>query len=167
MNEMTQKIKILRAPEIQFTPIPAVCNNSSQISIKPYASVPGFTGSFLYSGNGVSPAGVFDPKMITEITNPVFYSFTATNGCVDSSSNSISIIPAPKVDAGPGLYLLKGESGRLQASASGTGLSYSWYPSLYLDNDHILQPTSTPFDDIDYTLTVTGTGDAKTVHKYL
>jgi gliding motility-associated-like protein len=160
-NEMTQSIKILKSPQIVTDSIPAVCNNARQISIKPYASAPGFTGNFSFEGNGVSENGFFDPKQTNETENSIIYSFTATNGCHDSASQVVSIIPSPQVNGGPTLYLLKGESGKLEATASGTDLSFSWYPSLYLDNIHVLQPITTPSEDIQYTLTVTGTGGCK------
>lgn len=160
-NEAVQTIKVLRSPEIFLDSIPAICNNAPQISIRPYASAPGFTGSFSFGGNGVSENGFFNPKEISGTENSIIYAFTASNGCRDSASLMVSIIPPPLVNGGPTLYLLKGESGKLEATAAGTDLSFSWYPSLYLDNIHILQPTTTPSEDIQYTLTVTGAGGCR------
>jgi len=156
-----QTIKVLRAPQIQYTPIAAVCDNSSPISITPYATVPDFQGKFSYAGRGVSPGGMFNPKLTDPGTTNILYAFTAVNSCVDSGSQPITIIPAPKVNAGPDLYLLKSESGQIQAIATGSELQFNWYPALYLNSETILQPTSTPLDDITYTLTVTGTGGCK------
>lgn len=160
-DSSTETIKVLRAPQIQLTPINAVCNNSSPFSITPYATVPDYQGTFSYGGTGVSFNGVFNPKLGDSASTTILYAFTAANSCVDSGSQQITIIPAPKVDAGPDLYLLKSESGQIQASATGSELQYSWYPALYLNSETILQPTSTPMEDIIYTLTVTGTGGCK------
>jgi len=160
-NEVTQTIKILRSPQIILDSIPAICNNDPQISIRPYASAPGFTGNFSFGGNGVSENGFFNPKEISGTENSIIYAFTASNGCRDSASQMVSIIPPPLVNGGPTLYLLKGESGKLEATASGMDLSFSWYPSLYLDNTHILQPNATPSEDIQYTITVTGAGGCR------
>lgn len=157
----TTQIRVLRAPKIQYTPIAAVCDNSSTFSIKPFAAVPDLQGNFSYSGIGVSANGLFDPKIAIAGTTNIFYSYAATNSCVDSGSQQIQIIPSPKVNDGPDLYLLKGESGQILASATGTDLQYYWYPALYLNSETLLQPTSTPLDDITYTLTVTGTGGCK------
>ena len=159
-NTFTQTIKVLRSPEIRFTPIAAVCNNSQPFSISPYATA-NIQGIFSYGGTGVSANGMFNPKLSDSTESTIFYAFTATNNCTDSGSQTIALIPAPTVNAGPDLYLLKGESGQIQASAAGSDLSYNWYPALYLNNETILQPTSTPLDDITYTLTVTGTGGCK------
>jgi gliding motility-associated-like protein len=160
-DQATNQIRVLRAPQIQYTPIAAVCDNSSNFSIKPYAAVPNLQGNFSYSGTGVSANGLFDPKMAGATTANIFYEFAASNSCVDSGFQQITIIPSPNVNAGPDLYLLKNESGLIQATASGTDLQYYWYPALYLNSETILQPTSTPLDDITYTLTVTGTGVCK------
>ena len=136
-------------------------SNSAPFSITPYATVSDLQGAFSYAGTGISSAGIFDPKQDTSSTANILYVFNATNNCVDSGFQQITIIPAPKVNAGPDLYLLKGESGQIQSSALGTDLQYSWYPALYLNDATILKPTSTPMDDITYTLTVTGTGGCK------
>lgn len=157
----SQTIKVLRAPQIQFTPFDAVCSNSSSFSITPNAAVPGFQGTFLYGGAGVSLNGIFNPKLADSPSVNIFYSFTAANSCFDSGSQPITIIPAPKVNAGPDLYLLKNESGQIQATASGSEIQFSWYPALYLNNETILQPTTTPLDNIIYTLTVTGSGGCR------
>jgi gliding motility-associated-like protein len=160
-NASTQTVKILRAPQIQFTPIAAVCSNSSPFSIINYASVADLQGTFSYGGTGVLSNGMFNPKLADSTLATILYAFTATNSCVDSVSQPITIIPAPVVNTGPDLYLLKNESGQILATASGSELTYSWYPALYLNDQTILQPTSTPMDDITYTLTVTGTGGCK------
>jgi gliding motility-associated-like protein len=44
---------------------------------------------------------------------------------------------------------------KLPAAATGNNLTYKWTPALYLDKDDILNPETTPTDDITYTLTVT------------
>jgi gliding motility-associated-like protein len=157
----TETVKVLRSPQIQYTRIDPVCNNSSPFSITPYATVAGFQGTFSYGGTGVSSSGIFNPKLADSVTTSVSYAFSAANSCVDSGSQQIAIIPAPKVNAGPDLYLLKNESGEIQATATGSELQYSWYPALYLNNETILQPTSTPMEDITYTLTVSGSGGCK------
>ncbi|MEO9099514.1 MAG: gliding motility-associated C-terminal domain-containing protein [Ginsengibacter sp.] len=160
-NVLTETVKVLRAPQIQYTPIAAVCDNSMPFSIMPYATVTGFQGNFSYSGTGVSDNGLFNPKMAGEGTATIIYTFAAANNCVDSGSQQLTIIPSPNVNAGLDLYLLKGESGQIQATASGSDLEFIWYPALYLNNETILQPTSTPLDDIVYTLTATGAGGCK------
>ncbi len=160
-DALTQNIKVLRAPQIQYTAIAPVCDNSSPFSITPYATVQDLPGTFSYGGTGISPGGIFDPKQSAPGTATVLYSFMATNHCVDSGSRQITIIPSPKANAGPNLYLLKGETGQIEAAATGTELQYNWYPALYLSNETVLQPMVTPLDDVNYTLTVTGTGGCK------
>jgi gliding motility-associated-like protein len=152
---------VLRAPQIQYTTITAVCDNSSPFSIIPYATVPDLKGSFSYSGTAVSQDGTFNPKLTRGGNATVFYQFIASNNCRDSGSRQITINPSPKVNAGPDLYLLKNETGQLQATATGDNLQYSWYPAIYLNDVTILQPSVTPLDEVTYTLTVTGTAGCK------
>jgi gliding motility-associated-like protein len=160
-SELSQQIKVLRAPQIQYKPVAAVCDNAAPFSITPYANVGDLAGSFSYSGTGVSGNGSFDPKTAGAGTATIYYAFTATNNCVDSGSQQVTVVASPKVNAGPDIYLLKGESGQIPATASGSDLTFNWFPPLYLNNTTILQPTCTPLDDVTYTLTATGTYGCK------
>lgn len=59
------------------------------------------------------------------------------------------------VNAGPDLATPSGVGIMLQATATGTNLSYKWTPSTYLNKDNILNPIVTPSTTTTYTLTVT------------
>ncbi len=95
-------------------------------------------------------------------------------GCnSDTLAKQIIIHPYPVVDAGPDQFVLSGGQVILRGSATGsTNYQYLWTPDTWLDNPNILQPTSSPLDDISYTLTVTGEGgcsasDEVFVHRLL
>ena len=51
--------------------------------------------------------------------------------------------------------MLDGGRIKLPAVATGNNLTYKWTPALYLDKDDVLNPVTTPTNDITYTLTVT------------
>lgn len=56
----------------------------------------------------------------------------------------VTINPAPKIEAGNDITMVSGDkSVKIEAEASGVGLSYEWTPADYLDNNRILQPTVT------------------------
>ena len=157
-DELTQSVNILPVPQIQFNPIAPICDNSSPVYITEAAKVPDMEGSFAYFGTGVSIDGLFDPKKAGAKITTILYRYTASNNCIDSGYQTITIIPSPIVNAGPDLFLLKNETSKIDAKASGTDLQYKWDPSISLNYDTILNPFCTPANDIMYTLTATGTG---------
>ncbi|EHQ24332.1 gliding motility-associated C-terminal domain-containing protein [Mucilaginibacter paludis] len=61
----------------------------------------------------------------------------------------------PTVNAGPNITLLLGGSAKTKAIAtSSSPASYTWSPSSYLNNSHVLNTTVTPAQTTTYTLTV-------------
>lgn len=84
----------------------------------------------------------------------------SSEGCFsDTTYKSITIHPYPKVSAGPDLFVLDDGQKKINATASGSLLRYSWNPTDYLSATNILQPTVvSPKQDIIYTLSVTGKG---------
>ncbi len=160
-NELTKQISVLPAPHIQFSPIAALCDNGLPVNIIQDAQVPGMQGSFTYFGGGVSTDGMFDPRNAGPGTASILYKFTASNNCIDSGSETITIIPSPVVNAGPDLYVLQNESTVINATAPGTDLKYKWFPPTFLDYDTLLKPVCTPAYDTYYTLTVTGEGGCR------
>jgi gliding motility-associated-like protein len=157
-NVLTKQINILPSPKIQFSPIASACDNSSPVNITQAAQVPGMQGNFSYFGTGLSASGILDPKVAGAGTDSIFYKYIASNNCVDSGYETITIIPSPTVNAGPDLYVLQNEKTLIDATASGTNLVYKWYPPTYLNYDTILKPYCIPVSDIFYTLTATGSG---------
>lgn len=80
------------------------------------------------------------------------------NGCSSTGTGEVSynILPPPLVSAGPDKHLPEGETTTIQATASrGTGLTYQWTPSGYLNDPTILNPVASPPQTTTYTLLVT------------
>lgn len=157
-NELTKQISVLPGPHIQFSPIADVCDNSLPVSITQAARVPVLQGSFSYFGTGVSADGLLDPRKAGAGTDTILYKYTASNSCMDSGYQTITVIASPIVNAGPDLYVLQNENTLIDATASGIDLHYKWYPPTFLNYDTILKPICSPANDIFYTLTVTGKG---------
>lgn len=67
--------------------------------------------------------------------------------------SALRVYPTPVVDAGPDRTVLEGSSIRLNATASGNQLSFTWTPSIGLDNPLILNPLASPLEDTRYLLT--------------
>ncbi len=92
-------------------------------------------------------------------TSPGKYVITllvqSSTGCIVKAQDSITVNPYPVVDAGPDKHIFYGTSETFTPIVSDSNLVYSWTPSLYLNNDTILNPVCTPQDDQAYTFTAT------------
>lgn len=84
-----------------------------------------------------------------------------TIGCFsDTIKKTIEIFDYPKISAGPDLMVLDDGQKKLQATASGNKLVYTWSPSLYLSDSAVLSPlVVNPQQDQVYTLQVVGRGN--------
>jgi gliding motility-associated-like protein len=155
LNASTQTITLKASPQIQFDTVPPVCADASAFSITQASILNGLPGNGVFSGPGVSPTGTFDPTTAGPGTHTIRYTFNSTNGCSGFSERTIRVFPLPTANAGPDLLVLEGTSVTIQGSATGTGLSYLWTPSTFLDNATLLKPTVTPIDELMYSLKVT------------
>jgi gliding motility-associated-like protein len=64
----------------------------------------------------------------------------------------INVHPKPLVDAGPDRIILTGNSATLSGKAEGENIKYNWSPDKYLNTINDLNPTVTPTDNVNYTL---------------
>lgn len=75
-------------------------------------------------------------------------------GCIVQVSDTLTVNPLPNyVAAGPTKYILSGHSDVLSAFVADSNLHYLWTPSTYLNNDTILNPITTPLNNITYNFT--------------
>jgi gliding motility-associated-like protein len=154
-------ITLKATPELKFDPLTGVCANVSSFQIMQANLINSLPGNGVYSGKGISSAGMFNTQTSGVGTHAIRYTYTGDNGCTNYVEQPISVFPVPSIDAGPDRFMLEGGSGVLMASASGNGLTYAWAPTTGLNSTTIIQPTTTVADDITYTLTVTS-GDGCT-----
>ncbi len=83
------------------------------------------------------------------------FALIASNGiCSDTDTVSITIYPAPPVDAGPNATILSGSSTPLNGSGTGT---YLWSPAAGLSSTTLSNPVASPTVSTTYTLVVTDT----------
>ncbi len=155
--------KILTAvyaePVADFNAVPAeVCLNDSIRFVS--ASVGAVTSrSWVFGDNNTSTATNPTHRYASSGTYNVSYFHVDNRGCKSNTKvKPVKVNSYPVVDAGANLWVLQGGTVQLQPTVSGTNLTYKWTPSLYLNYDTLLRPTSTPLADRLYTLTVKGTG---------
>lgn len=139
-------------PVVSLIPVNDICQGANPIQLM--IDTKGFTGTGVFSGTGVSSAGIFNPAIAGPGTATVGYTFT-TNGCSYITSEKINVIADPTVTADPVVNMLEGDPVVINAAATGNNLTYKWTPSTGLDHDNVLTPVVNALDNTKYTLTVT------------
>jgi gliding motility-associated-like protein len=153
-NEIAKPVTLFASPVVVFNALNPICLNGGVVQFVA-SETGGLVGSYLYTGAGVSATGLFNPLIAGVGVHDITYTFTTSNGCIDSKTQSIEVYPLPSVDAGADFYLLAGGEKPISATAKGNGLTYKWTPSIGLSADNVLNPIANPEQDTKYTLTVT------------
>lgn len=105
-----------------------------------------------------SPATYLDNPAISNptctplATTNYVVTVTNANGCTDIDNITVTLAPPAVANAGDDISICSGESTTLNGSG---GVSYSWSPSIFLDDAFAANPIASPLIDIIYTLTVT------------
>jgi gliding motility-associated-like protein len=146
-------ITIKPNPVITLSQIGSICAAAAPVQI--IENKDGYTGTGVFSGPGVSSTGLFNPATAGAGTFAINYVFTAQNGCGYSTSEQVTVLPAPGLSGDTVITELEGGRQTINLTATGTGLTYKWTPSAGLNHDNILNPVVSDDDDTQYTLTVT------------
>jgi gliding motility-associated-like protein len=147
-------ITLHAAPLLQFDAIPPVCLNAGKKQI--VANESGTVdGEGVFSGPGISSAGLFDPKIVGKGTWKITYTYTSVSGCIDAKDQFITVNPIPKVDVESDVYAFVDGIVQVKASTTESGLQFKWSPSKGLSRDDVLNPVMTADEDRLYTLKVT------------
>lgn len=97
------------------------------------------------------------------LTTPVFYSYTVTvnyfpNCSAPPKTFTLTVNPLPTANAGTDQFISNSSSIVIGGTPSATGgtpsYTYLWTPSTFLDNPSLANPTSTPSNNITYSLNV-------------
>lgn len=147
VKSATQTIVVAQAATLAITAVAAQCINGEAINLSNNLS------GGIYSGNGVSASGVFNPATAGIGTHTITYSIPS-NACTIPASLQIVVNPAPTdVNAGNSLTMVLGSPVTLAASS--TAGTYSWSPATGLSNPSIIRPVANPKETTIYTLTGT------------
>jgi gliding motility-associated-like protein len=145
---------LLASPSLEFDKQAPLCQNDFPVQLLA-REISNLSGKGIFTGKGVSAAGIFNPELAGNGDWVITYTYNATNGCHQSVDQTITVYPKPVVYAGKDEYILIGGERELQATAKGNGLTYKWTPSIGLNRDDILNPIVKPEKDMSYILTVT------------
>ena len=92
INDRIKTIVVNAAPKVQFTNIPNACFDAAPFQLTQASEIGAVPGVGVFSGPGVTPAGIFNPSLVGPGTYTIKYTFTsATGGCVDTLSKSIKV----------------------------------------------------------------------------
>ena len=117
-NSAASTIDVNPTPVVSFSISFSLCENSSPLLLSGGSPLGG-----VYAGNGVL-SGSFYPALTGSGSFPITYSYTDNNGCSDSSTASIIVLPPPTVSIGNDTSICDDNSIPLNA---GTGFSsYTW-----------------------------------------
>ena len=116
-------------PTFAYPALSSVCENGPSVSVASASVTNAVPGTGIYNGPGTTTAGQFNPSVAGPGTHTIWYVFSATSGCTDSISQTITVNPAPD----PSFSILN--SGCLNAtglvqfnydSTALTGQTYAW-----------------------------------------
>ncbi|HKG06749.1 MAG TPA: PKD domain-containing protein, partial [Pedobacter sp.] len=153
-EESRQTITIYPTPKVVFNAIPPLCLNSGPIRIDQASEVTGISGSSIYSGNGLSEDGIFDPMVAGVGTHTLSYTFRTDVGCEAVKTQTIVVFPAPVSLFTRDIFAYAGEQKQFDLVSTGVGLTFQWEPSINLDKDNIQNPLVMADQDRTYSVTI-------------
>jgi gliding motility-associated-like protein len=97
---LEKPITLFASPKVTFPDIPGICLEATPRQITEVSADPLVPGSFIFSGTGISPTGLFDPSIAGAGTYPIKYVFTSSANavCKDSATKDIIVWPRPVAD---------------------------------------------------------------------
>lgn len=99
-NDTYLDLTINAVPLLQFNLIRDTCLYIDSFRITQASEINGLSGSFVYSGLGVSSSGFINPSIIGVGTDTIKYTYTTNAGCIDSIKQSIRILNPPIANFG-------------------------------------------------------------------
>ncbi|RZL18945.1 MAG: PKD domain-containing protein [Pedobacter sp.] len=153
--QTTKTITVKPSPALVFDVVPPICFNAGLTKITQAAEKLGVQGVGQFSGEGITSDGMFDPAAAGIGTHLITYTFSGQNACTESLTQNIVVFPSPTLTIDKEIFILIGGQKKIEATATGSGLTYKWSPSIGLDRDDVLTPTMQGDNDRLYTLTVT------------
>jgi hypothetical protein len=136
-----------------------VCDGTGQLSIVS-STYPGSDSLSYhwYPSTGLSNDSISNPEVTASQEMTYIVTATSDSGCVGSDTVKVHIFPLT-VNAGNTKYTICGGAAQLDnitSNYNGTGqLTYSWQPSIGLNDSTISNPTSEVNTDTTYVVTVT------------
>lgn len=138
-----------------------ICEGKETVFVDSSSAQNSSIAQWLWSFGNANSSSLQNPKVT--YANPGTYNVSLVvknnEGCEsDTAKQIITVHLQPIVDAGIETTISQGQTLILKPTVNNSTLNFKWTPSLYLNRDTVLNPTSTPLDNILYKLTATGSG---------
>lgn len=154
-DSLSKTITLLPVPALEFKQLGTICLDAPPFQITQAGELSGIKeGNSFYTGQGLSPAGIFDPAAAGVGLHYLTYHFIPAAGCPDSVSQSVNIVTPPTLEPPPNALILRGNSVILRPRYTGSGLSYKWTPAAGLDDPRSPFPSASPLTSTEYSLEV-------------
>lgn len=155
MEVKDELITVYTPPRVVFNDLADLCVNSGKIQLTQASEAINIPGTGVYTGRGVAVNGSFDPQEAGVGVHQITYTFTADQGgCRDSQVRMITVTPIPELIIDRDIYILAGGERKIEASATGLGLTYRWSPATGLSRTDVLNPVIMGDSDMQYTLAI-------------
>ncbi|MBA3675678.1 MAG: PKD domain-containing protein, partial [Chitinophagaceae bacterium] len=164
--ERIKSITVNAAPKVQFLALRDTCLNINSFQLTQASEIGAVPGTGVYSGPGITNgSGIFSPTTAGVGTHILKYTFTSSNGCIDTASQSITVLPPPVADftfSSPYCETRDIIFSDNSTASSGTITTWTW--NFDDGSPVVIKKTSAPFPHIftiaktyNVTLTVTTT----------
>ncbi len=124
------------------------------------------SGGITYVWNptdSLSDPNIGNPDAWPVDTTQYIVTGTDANGCFNTDTMNVNVLPLPSVDAGMDVWVCPGDNVQLNGSGTGT---VAWTPTTGLSDPSVLDPFANPTDTTNYVLTITdaaGCADSDTM----
>ena len=152
-GEKIDQIVLKPSTEVDFELPDEICLEVPSLQLTGH-ELYGFSGHGYFSGDGISPNGLFKPALAGPGEHIITYTFEADNGCPESISKKIIVIPTPVINAGEDKVIIAFGETVLKTTVNEPVASYKWTPSTGLSSDKVASPVASPLSNITYTVTV-------------
>jgi gliding motility-associated-like protein len=92
VDSVTKRITVNASPKVQFNTVALVCLDATSYQLTEASEIGGVPGTGVFTGPGISSTGLFTPSVTGVGTFLVLYTYTSTFGCVDTMSNTITVL---------------------------------------------------------------------------
>ncbi|MEP6595637.1 MAG: gliding motility-associated C-terminal domain-containing protein [Ginsengibacter sp.] len=133
-----------------------VCEGTTLVLKSNTGSTYNWTGPMNFATTGQSPS---IEKITLNNAGKYFLKITSLEGCVNTDSTTVQILPAPLINAGNDADICEGES--ITLSGFSNVIKYEWRPTQGLSDHHSLNPIASPAATIVYIIS----GDNGTCQK--
>lgn len=129
-KNITVPAKFSLRPRLNYPALTPVCANiNTTVNVATATVTNGVPGTGVYSGPGTTSAGSFTPSVAGAGTHTITYTFTTTDGCMESITSAITVYPKPVAGFTATADICLGESATItdhSTITSGAITSWRW-----------------------------------------